>query len=269
MKRCESPWLEHQRKGGRFESLPVETMFFYTPKAGFVGTDTFTYTVSDGTATSQATVTVTVKPSVPPPTAVADSFTVVEDAAAADFAVLTNDTPSQTGETLSITAATATIGTVTVTSDGQKINYKPKANYNGTEVVTYKLKGSLGGTTTGTVTFTITAVNDAPVSVADTFNPLSTDATTTLSVLQNDSDPDTADVLTITSVTQPASGSGTVAISTDKKSLIYTPASANFEGTASFTYTIGDGSTLTSTSNVTLNLLSYVKRDIGGLLRAL
>jgi hypothetical protein len=40
----------------------------YTPDAGFVGTDTYQYTISDGALTDTATVTVTVSNTTPPPT---------------------------------------------------------------------------------------------------------------------------------------------------------------------------------------------------------
>ncbi len=90
----------------------------YTPKAGFTGTETFSYTVRDNNGlTATTTVTVTVNPLVPPPTAVADLFNVQEDATSAEFNVLQNDTPSQTGETLTVTAATSDKGgTVSVNS---------------------------------------------------------------------------------------------------------------------------------------------------------
>ncbi len=46
--------------------LNADGSIAYTPSAGFVGIDTFTYDVTDGTGTSRATVTVTVSaPSVP------------------------------------------------------------------------------------------------------------------------------------------------------------------------------------------------------------
>src|SRR5690606_37914225 len=53
----------------------------YTPNAGFTGTDSFTYTISDGGTTSVAVVTVTVNPVVPvnqAPVAVADAIIVAE-----------------------------------------------------------------------------------------------------------------------------------------------------------------------------------------------
>ena len=50
----------------------------FTPNANYFGPASFTYTISDGTATSTATVNVTVYPQNDPPVAVADSATVTK-----------------------------------------------------------------------------------------------------------------------------------------------------------------------------------------------
>lgn len=62
------------------------------------------------------------------------------------------------------------------------------------------------------------------------FKALSTTATSSLDVLVNDTDPDTSDTKTITTITQPPTGSGTLAISTDGKTVTYTPPSSTFTG---------------------------------------
>ncbi len=49
----------------------------------------------------------------------------VEDSNSQEFDVLVNDTPSKTGETLTVTAATATNGVAGVTADFKKITYRP------------------------------------------------------------------------------------------------------------------------------------------------
>ena len=73
------------------------------------------------------------------------------------------------------------------------------------------------------------------------------DATTPITVLANDTDPDTGTTLTITAVTQPTNG--TVVITGGGTGLTYTP-DANFAGTDSFTYTITDGALATDTATV-------------------
>lgn len=238
----------------------------YTPKAGFLGTENVTYTLSDGRGgTATGNVSITVKNANPPPVAVADSFTVVEDAAEASFNVTTNDT-TDPGETLTISAVSASTkgSTLKISADAKQVLYKPGPNLAGTEVLTYTLRDSGGATAFGNITFTITGVNDAPDAIADTINILSSSGAQTLSVLTNDLTQDVGEALTITAITQPASGKGTVSISANGKSLLYTPPSAQFSGAVNFTYTIGDGSTLTDGAEVTLNVQNFVPRTIGG-----
>ncbi len=239
----------------------------YTPRAGFTGTDTFTYTLGDGRGgTVNATVSVNVKVANPPPVAVTDTFPVVEDADEAQFDVIANDT-TDPGETLTISAVSGSSrGSVfRISSDSKKVFYKPGPNFNGAEVLTYTLKDSGGATTTGTVTFNVSAVNDAPDAVNDAENVLAPSGAKTINVLANDINVDQNETLTITAVSSLASGQGTVAISSDKKSLIYTPPSATFTGTVTFTYTLSD-SQLTDTATVTLTVQNYTPITIGGAL---
>jgi Ca2+-binding RTX toxin-like protein len=73
--------------------------------------------------------------------------------------------------------------------------------------------------------------------------------TVTLDVLRNDADLDD-DPITITGVTQPAEGS----VSTDGSALFFTPAAGQV-GTLTLTYDIADGTGLTSTGEVRLDVL--------------
>ncbi len=255
--------------GGSVQIATGGTGVLYTPLAGFNGVETFTYTISDGRGgTATTSVTINVAPAVPPPTAVPDAFTVVEDANAAEFDVLFNDVPSITGETLSISGATASNGgTVTVTSGGQRITYRPAANFNGTEIVTYTLVGSNGGRTLGIATFTVTPVNDPPTANDDALTVLS-QPNQILDVLANDTNVDSGEVLTITSISGLAAGQGTVTIAADGRSLIYNAPNTDFQGTVTFTYTLSDGTGLTDTANVTLTVRNFIPRAIGGQLVA-
>ncbi|MEO1331749.1 MAG: Ig-like domain-containing protein, partial [Pseudomonadota bacterium] len=62
-------------------TLNADGSFDYTPDADFNGSDSFTYTVSDGQGgtSTPATVTITVNPVNDPPQAVADSYTTGRD----------------------------------------------------------------------------------------------------------------------------------------------------------------------------------------------
>jgi len=123
-----------------------------------------------------------------------------------------------------------------------------------------------GGTNTGLaiVTLTVTSVNDAPVGNSDSANTLE-DTSVTINVLANDRDPEGA-ALTITGISSlngipgqtgtvpggdPADNtviSGMAIVSGTK--VIFTP-SANFTGTAAFSYIVSDG-TNSATATVTV-----------------
>lgn len=238
----------------------------YSPADDFIGTETFEYTLSDGRGgTDTATVSVAVGIDNPPPIARDDSFELTEDDAQASFDVLANDSPGITGETLMVTGVgTSTVGsTFLVAPDGQSVLYKPAANFSGPETLTYTIKDSGGGSATAIATFVVDPVNDGPQAVDDTATALAGEPTTIIDVLSNDVDVD-GDSLIITAVTQPPSGEGTVAISSDGKTLIYTPPDSVFEGQFSFSYTIEDGHGGSDSAMVQMSVRDYIPRDFEG-----
>ncbi len=233
----------------------------YTPAANFSGTETFNYTISDRTTgglTSTATVTVNVSAL----STGTHTFTVLEDAAATSFDVLTGDraaNPDEASISLQSIVSTSHGGTALITSDGQ-VQYKPAANFFGTETVVYTILSGDGDTGTGTITFNVDGVNDPPVAVDDSFSVGKSGGAKTLSVLDNDTiGVDTNETLTIESINT-ANLTGTVTISSDKLSLVYTP-NGTFTGNETFTYQIADGNGGQATATVTVNVLDYVPRD--------
>ena len=78
--------------------------------------------------------------------------------------------------------------------------FTPVANYNGTvPAITYTTSDGNGGTDTGVVNITVTAVNDAPVAVDDTVTTPE-DTPVTGNVLTNDTDGE-GNTLTVTGYT--------------------------------------------------------------------
>lgn len=212
----------------------------YTPNSGYCGSDSFTYTASDGSTTDTATVNVSVACVADSPRPADDVKTTAEDTATT-VNVLANDTDPD-GDTLSVTSVTDPPHGTTVNNGDGTVGYTPDPNYCGGDAFSYQVSdGSLTGT--ATVTITVTCVNDPPVSTDDAATTAE-DTVVHVHVLANDTDPD-ADTLTLVSATDPAHGS-TVA-GTD--SVAYTP-DPNYCGSDTFDYTVRDSSAATAVGHV-------------------
>ena len=217
--------------------------YTYTPTLNFNGTDSFTFTASDGTIGSNtATVTLTV-------TAVNDAPVAQNGSANGNEDTPINGTLVATDvESLTLTyvlGTQAANGTVVVNTDGT-YTYTPNLNFNGTDSFTFTASDGTIGSNTATVTLTVAAVNDAPVA-------------------QNGSASGSEDTpingtLVATDVESPAltyalgaqAANGTVVVNTDG-SYTYTP-NPNFNGTDSFTFTASDGTIGSNTATVTLTV---------------
>jgi hypothetical protein len=215
----------------------------YTPRAGFVGSDTFTYTVTDGRGGSaQATVTVTVTQPNRSPVAANDTAAVAAESRDNAINVLANDTDPD-GDTLTISAVgTPANGAATIS--GTRVLYTPRADFVGSDSFSYTVSDGRGGSAQATVSVTVSRPNRAPVAVEDTaFTPARDPVNVT--VLANDSDPD-GDVIRVITVTQP--NRGAVTINADG-TVRFTPFS-DWCGLSVFTYTISDTGGLTATARV-------------------
>ncbi len=130
-----------------------------------------------------------------------------------------------------------------------------------TDSFTYEISDGNGGTDTATVTVTIDGVNDDPTAADDGGAGFTTDEDngfTTGNVLDNDSDVDASDSLSVESI----DASGTLGLVTDNGdgTFDYDP-NGQFEdladgetATDSFTYTVSDGNGGTSTATVTITI---------------
>jgi hypothetical protein len=211
----------------------------YTPAAGFVGDDTFSYTIIDkARQESTATVTIHVLATV---TASADTVS-TPVGTAVTVSVLTNDVPA-TGLTVTgVSGVDAAAGAATVNPDGT-ITFTPTATFAGVSSFTYAVNDAAGQTSSAKVT--VTVVPTAPTA-ADDAAKTGFGKSVTVTVLGNDSG-------TGVSVTKVGSTpDGSIVVNTDG-TITFVP-NAGFTGTASFPYTITDvvGQTATATVSVTV-----------------
>jgi large repetitive protein len=136
----------------------------YTPTAGFSGTDTFTYTISDGHGgTATGTVVMTVTAGNRAPVATNDSLSLRQDTSKT-VVVLLNDTDPD-GDSLLVTTVTQPAHGTVVLNANSSITYTPAAGYLGPDSFTYTVMDPSGATAIGTVAISVTvrgASDDRP-----------------------------------------------------------------------------------------------------------
>jgi hypothetical protein len=225
----------------------------YTPNFGFQGTDSFTYTIDDGTLESNvATVTITVTGANQAPIAGGNSAETLQDTPVI-IDVLNNDFDLD-GDTLAVSQITQdpAHGSVTINQDNT-VTYTPNPGFNGTDTFLYTCTDGMVDSNEALVTVTVDSVNQPPVANPDTATTNEEQAVT-VNVLANDTDTD-GNPLTVTGVTQGAHGS--VALNADG-TVTYTPA-ALFFGSDGFNYSISDGQggIATGSVSVTVNHVNH------------
>ena len=194
-----------------------------------------------------------------PPDAVDDVLSsVAEDSGVRTIPIaslLANDTKGPANEswqtlTFSLIGGSGVGGTVS--SDATNVYFTPAANFNGAASFQYMVTDN--GTTNGapdpksdtaTVSFTVTEVNDAPTAVNDALSSVAEDsgprpipfATLTANDSKGPAN-ESGQTLTIKTVSNPVGGTVSIVAGTVR----FTPA-ANFNGTATFQYTVEDNGT--------------------------
>jgi VCBS repeat-containing protein len=214
-------------------TLNADGSFVYTPGADFRGDDSFTYSASDGEASSPPVrVSIRVEEVNDPPTARDDPDAETPEDTAVTINVLVND--SDPDDKLFLAAVTqGADGSVNVNPD-QTLTYTPRRDFFGTDTFTYTLDDRRGGTSKATVTVNVRPVNDAPVAQGQRTN---TNEDTKLPITLSASDvDDQLASLTFTVVTPPSHG----ALSGAGPNLVYEPA-LNYYGPDSFSFRASDG----------------------------
>ncbi|MCJ8310222.1 MAG: tandem-95 repeat protein, partial [Hyphomicrobiales bacterium] len=219
----------------------------YVPDPNFNGTDTVTYTISDSFGnTTGGTLTVIVTSVNDAPVAGTRAATVTnEDTLLSNIDVL-SVASDQDGDALTVSAATAGNGIVSVNGDGT-INYNPNADYFGTDTINYTISDGNGGSDSSSFTVTVNSVNDAPRPVADS-NIVVEDGSISINVLANDSDvdgtidPTTVQIVGTASPGDPlvVAGQGTWTVNGATGDITFTPL-ADYDGVVTdISYTVAD-----------------------------
>ena len=228
--------------------MAADGAFTYLPADGYVGMDSFDYTITDGHGnTASAVASIEVMPATPVPMAVDDHVTTDEDVAVTIDAAANDVDPS--GGALVIGAVTqGANGTVNINFDGT-LTYTANADFSGTDSFTYTANDIHGAATTATVTVTVVSVNDAPIASDDQLSATE-DTNLTGSVLANDEDAD-GDALSVTSTGSLATAQGGTVVMNADGSFVYAPA-ADYNGPDSFLYTVADGNGGEATGRVAI-----------------
>ncbi len=133
----------------------------YTPNAGFTGSDSFTYVISDGigaNATATVSVTVTGVLTLPPnraPVAANDSITTQQNVAVT-INVLANDSDPD-GDPLQLIAIAYGVNGFPTANPNGTVTYVPAAGFIGSDSFSYTVSDGRGGTDGATVSVTVTA----------------------------------------------------------------------------------------------------------------
>ena len=234
--------------------------FTYTPSSNYFGPDEFTYrlTDADGAVSGVATVRIDVAAVNDEPVAGDDSAMTDEDTAVTlDLLANASDVD---GDALSAEILSGpSHGRLSLNEDGS-FTYTPDANYHGPDGFTYRVSDGSLSSAAATVSLTVTAVNDAPVSAADHYETNEDTALTVDApgVLANDTDAE-GGALSAVLVQGPEHGSLTL---NADGSFSYTPA-ANFHGTDGFTYRADDGSGTGNVATVVIDVASVNDAPVG------
>jgi uncharacterized repeat protein (TIGR01451 family) len=175
------------------------------------------------------------------PTAVNDTNSAPRNVATV-LSPLPNDL-SPNGDALTITNAVTSNGVVVINPGSTNLTYTAASL--GTGIITYTISDGHGGSSTATITVTVT--NLAPVANNDSATT-PVNVPVTIFATTNDTDAN-GDALTITLV-NPTNGTANIVNGTN---VLFTP-TTNFNGTGTVGYTISDGNGGTSSALITITV---------------
>lgn len=230
-------------------TIAADGGFTYTPKAGFIGSDSFAYRAFDGLdAGGRGTVNIAVTNSTP---TTADLQLETDENVSIGGTLLASDAD---GDAVVVNHSRPTWGTLAVAPD-QTFIYTPRPGWSGVDTFTYWAGDGLSTSAPATVSIQVNRVNFEPVGNPDHYE-LREGSTLTIEtrdagVLANDTDPD-GDHLQALYETSP-SLSYMFSFDSDGR-FSYMPV---FAGIDSFTYRVTDGEFTSDPVTVTLNVVRF------------
>ena len=237
---------------GSITQLSASVLAF-DPAANMTGADAFTYTITDSRGgLDTATVTLDVVQVNDAPTAIAD-FAVVDEDGSVDIPVLSNDLDAE-GEALTLVAvSTGFSGTTSVV--GNQVRYQPLANLALPlpDNFLYVVSDASGAISTGSVSVSVTPINDAPITSSDLALTIE-DQPITINALLNDSDIEN-DTLALESINVPVNFPGEVTFTPQGEITIVPAPNFTTEVGVSFSTVTTDGRA-SSPSTVTLIVIA-------------
>jgi VCBS repeat-containing protein len=242
-------------------TMQADGSFSYRPASNFYGSDSFTYTVSDGLGgIAVSTVSLQVSNVNDGPLAVTESFSTAQGEAlviGAASGVLANDSDLD-GDVLTVSAWEATSqrgGSITMGADGSFI-YTPLALFSGGDSFHYTVSDGHGGVATAEVSINVASGAGAAHTSDDAYAVLEDNTLAVVAqfgLLSNDSNPN-GGALTVTGFDAVTAKGGTVTVQADG-SFTYRPP-ADFHGADSFTYMVSDGQGATAAATARIAVQS-------------
>jgi hypothetical protein len=221
----------------------------YTPGSGYVGPDSFTFSVNDGSVTSTvATVSISVLLVNAPPVADHQTVTVLEDTPTT--LTLTGSDPD--GPTPNFVVASLPSRGV-LSGVAPMLTYNPALDYSGPDSFTFTVNDGSLTSAVATVSINITPVNDAPIALPQSLGTLQD---TPLAITLTAADPDGPQTNFVIAA-YPARGS----LSGNPPEVTYTPA-PDFSGLDSITFRANDGSLTSGLATVTITVTAVTRPPV-------
>ncbi len=241
-------------------------------------TDTFTYTVIDGTGgEAEGQVTITVTNGNNAPVAQDDVITGQEDDTltgsvfAANGGLPDSDADDDPFTVTAVNGVAANVGQqigtgngwLTLNADGS-FAYLPDPDFAGTDSFTYTITDPDGVSDTASVLLVLAEVNDDPIAQNDVFSINAGQVLSGFVSSDNGNGPDTdaeGDTLTYSQLTTTLGGSLTFDPGTG---FFFYRADSGFSGTDTFAYRVSDGRGGTDTATVTIDVIETVSTYSAG-----